>query len=214
MGFWEKIFNSEVTPELKNIVYVHGANASTRSFRYIQKHLPEHNIFNFEYTADTALSTNIGYLTEFININVVGDFSLISHSLGGLMTLKILENFDNAKRSVSMSSPYGGSKFIEYLRWICPDYRLFKDLKLSSPTIIEIQDTVYAKPILQIVTSGGGNPLFREPNDGTVSVQSQKSIKGIKFKEYNINHFEVLLSDQVVSDIEHFIFTENLDSVE
>jgi len=110
---------------MKNIVYIHGANSSPRSFKYIQLSLPEHNILNISYSVDTPLLKNANKIKnvifeEFPEENV----SIISHSLGGLIALK-LHQYQRIEKIVTMASPFGGSRFIEYLRWICPGYQMF-----------------------------------------------------------------------------------------
>lgn len=189
------------------IVYIHGANASPRSFRYIQKNLPDHIPLDISYNIDTPLIENINTIENEIR-SKVGDakFHFVCHSLGGVIAVGLHHKFENLDKTFSMSAPFGGSKFIEYLRWICPRYRLFADLKTSSPVIKAVQKTEIIKPFIQVVTSGGANPLFGEPNDGTISVSSQLALKGPVYLHYELHHFEVLLSDDVITKIYDFLF--------
>lgn len=189
------------------IVYIHGANASPRSFRYIQKTLPEHIPLDISYNIDTPLIENINNIEDEIQSKFGSEkFHIVAHSLGGIIAVGLHHRFNNLDKTFTMSTPFGGSRFIEYLRWICPRYRLFSDLKTSSPIIKAIQKTKIIKPFIQVVTSGGGNPLFGEPNDGTVSVSSQLALEGPIFLHYELHHFEVLLSDDVVRQITEFLF--------
>lgn len=82
---------------------------------------------------------------------------------------------------------------------------MFEDVKPSSSVIMEIKRTAIKKPVLSFVTTGGGNPLLGEANDGTVTVRSQKAIRGLSYVNYDLNHFEVLLSDRVIHEIEDFL---------
>ncbi len=191
---------------MKNIVYIHGANSSPRSFKYIQLCLPEHNILNISYSVDTPLLKNANKIKNAIFEEFPEeDVSIISHSLGGLIALK-LHQYQRIEKIVTMASPFGGSRFIEYLRWICPGYQMFSDVKISSPIITDIKNTSYTKPILSIVTTSGGNPLMGEANDGTVTVKSQLAATGPIYEKYNLNHFEVLLSDTIIERIKSFVF--------
>ncbi len=162
----------------KNIVYIHGANSSPRSFKYIQKHLPEHNALNISYSVNTPLQENTSLIKKAI-YNEFGDekISFVSHSLGGLIALK-LHHDKNVDRTFTMSAPFGGSKIVEYFRWICPKYQMFEDVKTSSSTIREIRNMTFITPVLSIVTTSGGNPLIGDPNDGTITIQSQMAING------------------------------------
>lgn len=190
----------------KNIVYIHGANSSPRSFKYIQKTLPEHNILNISYSVDTPLRQNTFLIKKTIN-EEFGDekISFICHSLGGLIALKLHHNH-NVERTLTMSAPFGGSKIVEYFRWICPTYQMFEDVKTTSSVIRELKNMSFNKPIYSIVTTSGGNPLLGEPNDGTITIRSQMAVRGPKYEKISLNHFEVLLSDRVVSKISGFLF--------
>ena len=189
------------------IVYIHGANATPRSFNFIQSSLPYHEQLNISYNVETPLQENINNIINEIQTNVGNrEFHIIGHSLGGVIAVGLHNKFNNLNKTFSMSAPFGGSKFIDYLKWICPGYRLFSDLKTSSPIIREIRKTKIHKPFIQVVTSGGGNPLFGEPNDGTVSVSSQIILENIKYLHYELHHFEVLLSHKIVEEIDNFIF--------
>lgn len=190
----------------KNIVYIHGANSSPRSFKYIQTQLPEHNILNISYSVDTPLIKNTSLIKNVIN-KEFGDekISFVCHSLGGLIALKLHHN-NNIERTVTMSAPFGGSRIVEYFRWICPRYQMFEDVKTTSSTIRELRRMEFNKPIYSIVTVSGGNPLLGEPNDGTVTVRSQMAVKGPQYDKIALNHFEVLLSDEVVNKISGFLF--------
>ena len=191
---------------MKNIVYIHGANSSPRSFKYIQLALPEHNILNISYSVDTPLLKNTNQIKNAIFEEFSGEeVNIVSHSLGGLIALK-LHHYQNIGKIVTMSAPFGGSKFVEYLRWICPSYQMFADVKTSSPIVKEIRGTSYTKPVLSIVTTAGGNPLMGEQNDGTVTVNSQLAAHGPIYEHYDLNHFEVLLSDKIVVRIKKFLF--------
>lgn len=190
---------------MKNIIYIHGANSSARSFKYIQKTLPAHNFLNIEYSVDVPLRVNISKIQnhiqeEFAEQNV----SIIGHSLGGLIAIGLHNKLNSLDKTITISAPFGGSKIVEYFRWICPRYQMFEDVKSTSLVIKEIQRTVIKKPVLSLVTTGGGNPLLGEPNDGTVTIRSQKAIKGLNYINYDLNHFEVLLSDRIVNKIQDF----------
>lgn len=191
---------------MSNIVYIHGANSSARSFKYIQKCLPDHDYLNVEYSVDTPLSSNISEIQDLIqNRFADGNVSIVGHSLGGVIAIALHNTLETLDRTVTISAPFGGSKIVDYFRWICPRYQMFEDIKTTSPIIREIKRTPINKPVLSLVTTGGGNPLLGEANDGTVTVRSQKAIRGLNYINYDLNHFEVLLSDRVINEIENFI---------
>jgi len=191
---------------VKNVVYIHGANSSARSFKYIQKCLPDHKFLNIEYSVDVPLKVNISKIQKRIQKEfATKKVSIVGHSLGGIIAIGLHNKLKSLDRTVTISAPFGGSKIVEYFRWICPRYQMFEDVKPTSSVIMEIKRTIIKKPVLSLVTTGGGNPLLGESNDGTVTVRSQKAIRGLTYINYDLNHFEVLLSDRVINKIEDFL---------
>jgi len=191
---------------VKNVVYIHGANSSARSFKYIQKCLPDHKFLNIEYSVDIPLKVNISRIQKRIRKEfATKKVSIIGHSLGGVIAIGLHNTLKTLDKTITISAPFGGSRIVEYFRWICPRYQMFEDMKTTSPIIIEIKKTLIKKPVLPFVTTAGGNPLLGEANDGTVTVRSQKAIRGLSYVNYDLNHFEVLLSDRIIHEIEDFI---------
>ena len=56
-------------------------------------------------------------------------------------------------------------------------------------------------PWTNIVTVKGHSPFMHEPNDGVVTIASQKHHSDMELLEVDYNHYEVVLSDHVVSTI-------------
>lgn len=191
---------------MKRLVYIHGANSTSRSFSFLQEKMPEHEILNINYEVDTPFIDNEKRMAKEIRA-VFGykSISFIGHSLGGLFCVRLMNKNKHAERTFSMAAPYGGSRFVGYLTWICPNYQLFKDISVTSDIIKYFKLVEQTKPILQLVTTSGGNPLMGEDNDGTVTVRSQKAILGATFKKVPCNHFEVLLNTNTVEYMKKFL---------
>lgn len=191
---------------MKRIVYIHGANSTSRSFNYIQQRLPDHEILNLEYDVNVPFLQNKQVMADMIK-QTFGrkKICVVGHSLGGLFAVRLMNENKNVERAFVMSAPFGGSKFINYISWLCPGYQLFKDISTSSDVIKYFKITKQTKPIMQVITTGGGNPFLGEPNDGTVTVSSQKAIGGAVFTESSRNHFEVLLDDKTVSLMKQYM---------
>lgn len=194
---------------MKNVVYIHGANCSSKSFRYIQSRLAHKSILNLEYSVHTPFVDNERIFNNIVRNEFNGEeFSIIGHSMGGLFAARMLNTHDNATGAITMSAPYGGSKFVGYLQLIIPKYQLFTDIKITSQLIKDFKTYTTKKPLTQIVTMNGGNPLMGEANDGTVTVMSQRTLKNINYVEaHELNHFEILMSDLAVDNIENFMLT-------
>lgn len=188
---------------MKRLVYIHGANSTSQSFSFLQDKMPEHEILNINYDVNTPFIDNEKRMAKEIRAAFgYKPISFIGHSLGGLFCVRLMNKNKHAERTFSMAAPYGGSRFVGYLTWICPSYQLFKDIAVTSDIIKYFKTEEQTKPILQLITTGGGNPLMGEDNDGTVTVRSQKTILGATFKRVPYNHFEVLLN---INTVEHMI---------
>ena len=191
---------------MKRLVYIHGANSTAQSFSFIQDKMPEHEILNIEYEVDIPFVENEKRMAKEIRATFgYKPISFIGHSLGGLFCVRLMNKNKHAERTFSMSAPFGGSRFVGYLTWICPGYQLFKDISVTSEIVKYFKSTEQTKPILQLITVGGGNPLMGEDNDGTVTVRSQKAIIGAMFKKVQFNHFEVLLNMDTVEHMKKFL---------
>ena len=55
------------------------------------------------------------------------------------------------------------------------------------------------------MTIKGQSPFIHEPNDGVVTIASQKHHIDMELVEIDYNHYEVVLSDQVVKLIKQRI---------
>ena len=189
-----------------NIVYIHGANASRASFNYIKQNIHEHIALDIEYSVDIPFRVNEQEFKQLITDTFADEpFSLICHSMGGLFGARILNVMHNAEKAVTISTPFGGSKFVDYLRLLRPTYQLFKDIRITSSVIRGFKTFETTKPILSLVSTGGGNPLMGERNDGTVTFASQKAVSGVTFEHLPYNHFEILLAESTASTIKNFL---------
>ena len=202
------INNNKIHSEdkLKNIVYIHGAHSSSVSFNYLKMGLPAHNALMLDYRVDVPFMENEDRFEREIAARFKDQsYSIIAHSLGGLHAAKIMLRCNHAESAVTIAAPYGGSQFADYLRWFAPQYQLFKDIRVTSPVIKSLKGFKISKPYLQIVTTGGGNPLMQEDNDGTVTKQSQLAL-GVQHVELHLNHFEALLSEKTVELTKHHLY--------
>lgn len=188
------------------IVYIHGANSTSRSFSYLIHELPEFTrSFDLYYDAEDGLEHNVSKLAKVIRNHVDDEFAIIGHSLGGVIGAALTHRHLPVKKLITISSPFGGSRIAEWLSWTQPTCQLFKDIRISSRVLANIRKAGSTVPMLSFVTEWGNNSLFGEPNDGTVSVRSQYDIKADSFKHKKMNHFEVLLCNEVAQEIRDFL---------
>ncbi len=200
---------------LKEVWFLHGANATPASFNYIKESLRQDPEF------DECIFTDITYDCQENLVSVITVLALsapsdrqlylVGHSLGGVLAVAIsqrIKHFEmpvTIRGIVTMSSPFGGSETADYLRWLYPHYHLFKSVSTQNRMILDLKAVGAVVPTLSIVTTSGNNPLSSTANDGIVTIISQRSLPNAKYIEVPHNHFEVLVSPGTVDHISVFI---------
>jgi pimeloyl-ACP methyl ester carboxylesterase len=137
------------------------------------------------------------------------DCYIVGHSLGGLIAVAASQLADHRKEKkikkiLTISSPFGGCKGADYLKWFFPTHRLFSEISTVSPVIQTVNAIGAVVPTKCLVTNHGSIPLINGENDGVVSVESQMALKGAEFAKQSNNHFEVLLSEDTVAMITEY----------
>jgi pimeloyl-ACP methyl ester carboxylesterase len=181
------------------IIYTHGANASERSFAFIQQSL------NFDKTHfccyDSNKSTAEKNTQRFIDElkEYKEDFFLVAHSLGGIYSLYILKEFrDKVRGGITLSTPYNGSEIAGWARYMAPQLQLFKDISSGSNFISNSRSIQITVPWTQVVTTIGDVPWLVGPNDGICTRASMQSRSDMDFVEIDRNHYEIVQSQRVV----------------
>lgn len=199
---------------MHKIVMVHGMNSSHRSFGYLSATLKEHHPVLVNYSSKIPLRSAIDQVLR--QIPKSDEIVLIGHSLGGIIsTIIASEIHERVHKLVTIATPHGGSTAARLLQWLPGSFNMFSDLTPESATIKKCTSLKLNIPTLNIVSTGGSLPVLAEPNDGIISVYSQKQLKFGKKIEINANHFEVLQDPRTASAINKFIFKgENEDHIE
>ena len=125
--------------------------------------------------------------------------AFVAHSLGGIYSLHIANSMPaQVKGAVTLSTPYGGAKVAEFAQFFLPFSRLMRDIGPSSWAFKQASQIKIQHPWTNIVTVKGQSPFLLEHNDGVVTIASQKHHEDMELIEVDLNHYEVVLSDQVV----------------
>ena len=197
----------------KNILYIHGSGQSPISWSYFNVFLPEHNAvevaYNVSESAEEICKAILPQLSKFND----QPFSIVAHSYGCLLAAVLYTMVDRVDNIIALSPPWGGSQTAKWLGRAFRDNNLFKNTTPNS-TLLEFINTVNIPvPVTNIVTTGGENVLagFGKPNDGMVTVDSQRSIPETFTQtishELSLSHSEVLLSYDVINIITETLFT-------
>ena len=182
------------------IVYIHGASATAESFTHIKQfvrdHVEEPDI-DLEYNSADGFDHNLERMKG--RLDDADRLFFVSHSLGGIYSLHLANYYnDRTVGGVSLSTPYGGSRQADFARYFLPFNRLMKDIGPMSRPMAEAQKLPAPPNWTQVVTTRGASPWITEPNDGVVTIESMQARPDFELVELALNHYEVVISNQVV----------------
>lgn len=186
-----------------SVWYIHGAHATSRSFAWIKREFPVHESINIDYSTELPMSLVLDEVAE--RMSTDPEIVIVGHSLGGVLAVALSQRCPNVQKVVTLAAPFGGSNIASVMRWLAPN-SIMNDVYPQSRLITGIRTKELTVPIFSIVTTGGRSPLIPEPNDGVVSVVSQKSLYGPHYVERAVNHFECLLDGETAQIISEFIW--------
>lgn len=180
------------------LVYIHGANATSESFNYIRDKLGSG--IDINYDSRNGFENNLKDMLE--QLTDVKEIAFVAHSLGGVYALHIANALPkNILGAVTISTPYGGAKVADYVQFFLPFSRLMRDIGPSSWVMRQADKIKIQHPWTNIVTIKGQSPFMSEPNDGVVTIDSQRHHADMELVDVEYNHYEVVLSDQVIDII-------------
>ena len=177
------------------LVYIHGASATSESFNYIRSKLGKG--IDINYDSRNGFENNLNEMQA--QLAGVKDIAFIAHSLGGVYAIHLANAIPTqVLGAVTLSTPYGGAEVAEMVKYFLPFSRLMRDIGPSSWAMKQADRIKIQHPWCNIVTVKGQSPFMHEPNDGVVTIASQKHHKHMELIEVDYNHYEVVLSDTVV----------------
>jgi pimeloyl-ACP methyl ester carboxylesterase len=180
------------------LVYIHGANATSESFNYIRNELGQG--IDIDYDSRNGFENNLKDMLS--KLSAVKDIAFVAHSLGGIYALHIANSIPNqVLGAVTLSTPYGGAAVADYAQFFLPFSRLMRDIGPSSWVMKQADRIKIQHPWTNIVTVKGQSPFMLEHNDGVVTIASQRHHSNMELVEVECNHYEVVLSNQVLEII-------------
>ena len=186
------VFNKNKFP---HVVFIHGANATNKSFNYIRRYADIKDNYSFlNYNSADGFAHNLAGMRE--DLKDKKDFFIVTHSLGGIYAT-YLQNEFKVKGVVSISTPFRGSRTADWAKMFVPMYRLFQDVGLRSAPIIDALKIDIKVPWLQIVSTSGHVPWHFSDNDGVVTLKSMTWRKDVAIEFVDYNHYEALISEEV-----------------
>ncbi len=181
-----------------NLVYIHGANATSESFNYIRNALGTG--IDIDYDSRNGFENNLQDMLS--TLSAVKDIAFVAHSLGGIYALHIANAMPKQiLGAVTLSTPYGGAAVADYAQYFLPFSRLMRDIGPSSWVMKQADRIKIQHPWTNVVTVKGQSPFLLEHNDGVVTIASQRHHSDMELVDVDYNHYEVVLSNQVLEII-------------
>ena len=185
-----------------NLVYIHGASATSESFNFIRTKVGAG--IDVNYDSRNGFENNLKDIQR--QLEGVENIFFIAHSLGGVYSLHLANAMpEQVLGAVSLSTPYGGAEVAEFAKFFLPFSRLMRDIGPSSWAMKQANKIKIQHPWTNVVTVKGQSPFIHELNDGVVTIASQKHHIDMELIEIDYNHYEVVLSEQVVKLIKQRI---------
>lgn len=202
------MFNSQA-----KIVLVHGLWNRGWSMSAMAKRLRArgHDVLVFSYpTRNDCLDGHANELHAFLADNKSEQLHLVGHSMGGLVILNLLNRFDDLPpgRVVLMGTPVKGASIVKRLEKLPGQKFIFG--KSRDNLLQGFQHTPLEHETGMIRGTralGLGRIAGRrdEPNDGSITV-SETELDGLKDSvELEVAHSEMLVSAEVVEQVEQFL---------
>jgi pimeloyl-ACP methyl ester carboxylesterase len=181
------------------LVYIHGASATSESFNYIRSKLGKG--IDINYDSRNGFENNLKEMLD--QLEGVKDIAFIAHSLGGVYSIHLANAIPaQVLGAVTLSTPYGGAECAEVVKFFLPFSRLMRDIGPSSWAMTQADKIKIQHPWTNIVTVQGQSPFMHEPNDGVVTIASQRHHnEDMELIEVDYNHYEVVLAESVVKII-------------
>lgn len=187
-----------------NIVYIHGASATSDSFNYIRSRITGYSETLVEYNSQNGFAQNLIDMKQ----QLAGKQRMVfvCHSLGGIYAVYLAQHFaDQVLGAITLSTPYGGAESADYAKYFLPFNRLLRDIGPGSTPIKDSNSIPIRHPWVNVVTTRGDSPWIIQPNDGVVTVSSMRKRSDMQLHELYINHYEIVMSPAAVDLIDQFI---------
>ena len=177
-----------------NVIFIHGANQTSLSFKYLQTKTQFSKEIMINYSSMDRFYDNLDMITE--QCQNRGPHFVVGHSMGGLYALH-LTKYLRVIGGVSISTPFRGSSTADWAKYVVPSYPLFRDIGKRSDPIKQANEIELDIPWTQIVSTTGSVPYHNGPNDGVVTIASMSHRTDMEFVEVPHTHYETMVSDSV-----------------
>ena len=201
--------------DMRNVVYIHGANACPDNFNYYTLKLPEHRFISPEYSMDDDPFDVVDKIRRQIEKEFGKEpIYLVGHSFGGLLAAWYASVYPNRiKHLVTIATPWQGTPVARIFGYFWRNSLMFKNTKPGAEVLALLQEKRFSGLHTNIVCTKGANPvagLGGKANDGMIDCDSQSATPP-KFKSsettfIEAGHSAVLLNNNVTDLLHKTIF--------
>ena len=184
--------------QLPSIVLIHGAHQSNVTFEYLRHALPGFKYINIEWHTEGGFLNNLEEMkTALIDC---GPVFIIGHSMGGIYAAHLAEHL-NCIGGATIATPWGGSKHADWVRFMMPNYPLYKEVGSKSKIITHARNTTLPGRWTNYVSTEGNVPGMGGQNDCVLSIESMTAKPNLFNKYIKATHYEIVMSTDLIHSI-------------
>jgi len=172
-----------------------------------------HHVRVFSYpTRSDNLDGHADQLHKFVSAQETEECHLVGHSMGGLVILDMLSRYDDLPpgRVVLMGTPVKGSNVVKRMERLPGHGFIFGKARENLLKGFQFSPTGHETGMLRGTREFGFGQIAgkqQEPNDGSVCI-SETELDGLKDTvDLEVSHSEMLISADVVEQLEHFLLS-------
>ena len=200
------------------VVFVHGLWMNGLELTWLRRQVEKAGFATaqFEYrTLRRSVDENAGLLHEFIIRQAADSIHVVGYSLGGLVTLRLFDMFDDIPpgRVVLMGSPVRGSKAAQRIHQMGWDDMLLGRSGLHQDRALQWDGRRELGIIAGTRSIGLGSLFHRlpKPHDGTVSVEETELPGATAHLRLPVTHASMMFSPRVAAAVTDFLHDGRFD---
>jgi pimeloyl-ACP methyl ester carboxylesterase len=181
-----------------SIVLIHGAHQSNVTFEYLRHALPGFQYINVEWSPTAGFYNNLAQMVDAIHTR--GPVYIVGHSMGGLYAAHLAQEVE-CIGGATISTPWGGSKHADMIRFMFPNYPLYREVGTKSAVVLDAQVFDLPGRWTNFIATEGNVPGMNEPNDCVLTVSSMTARSGLHNKYIRATHYEIVMSTDLIHSV-------------
>lgn len=188
----------EENAPLPAIVLIHGAHQSNVTFEYFRHALPGFHYYNIEWSPLGGFYNNLEEMVSAVKDN--GPVYIVGHSMGAIYAAHLSQQV-NCIGGAALAAPWGGSKTADWVRYMVPNYPLYKEVGTKSPIIKDAREFPLPGRWTNYVSTEGNIPGMGGHNDCVLTIESMTTRKDLHTKYIKATHYELIMSTAMIHSI-------------